>query len=95
MPWGLTGDVIVDGVAGGGGTAGYEGVGAAGTVGVGGSGAVADAGGLLSLGRANTTALREAPAAAEAAATMASVVFDMAVRERKNKGSLERQRRTK
>lgn len=84
IPWGLTGEVIVDGVVGIGLTGVCEGVGGGGSVDVGGKGAVGVGDALLSRGLLKTMALREAPAAADAAATMARVVFDMSVHSQAN-----------
>lgn len=77
MPCGLTGDVSVEGVAGAGGTAGYAGVGGRGVVGEGAEVVVVGDGLLMDCGREKMIALREAPAAAEAAATSASVDLDI------------------
>ena len=87
---------MVDGVAGRGLIAGCDGVGGGGIAGAGGSGAVAVGRGLLSWDLLKTMALREAPAAADAAATMASVVldiFNLKCYERLNAGSSHRCRK--
>lgn len=86
IPCGLTGDTKVEGVVGVAGMLGYDGEGGGGTVGVEGNGAVVVGGSLDSLGREKTIALNDAPAAAEAAATIASVVLDMTLRIRRPYG---------
>lgn len=68
---------MVEGIEGSGLMTDCEGIGGGGIVAVGDDGVVGVGAGLLSRGRLNTTALKDAPAAAEAAATIARVVFDI------------------
>ena len=77
MPEGSTGDasgVDVGVLPGAGGGGPFE-------TGVGGRGLVADGGGACFDGNEYSRALKDAPAAADAAATTASVVFDMSDKE--------------